>query len=199
MRVSEYAEQADTETAADDLAVVERARADRRAFAPLYHRYAEPVYRFCYRRLGHPDAAADATGQVVTRALAGLDGFRGGSFRAWLFAIAHNAVLDDLRRRRPDLPIDAALDVQADDPDGAPEPVAIAGDQRRELLAALTQLPDDQRGIVEMRLAGLKGPEIAEALGRSHAAIKSSQFRAYARLRQILRVEPGPEETTNAS
>ena len=42
------------------------------AFAPLYARYFDPVYRYCYRRLGHPEAAADAAAQVFTKALAAL-------------------------------------------------------------------------------------------------------------------------------
>src|SRR5215217_8517203 len=102
----------------DDARDVIAAKADPRAFAPLYDRYADLVYRYCYRRLGHPEAAADATGQVFAKALAGLPGYRedAPSFRSWLFAIAHNVITDDLRARRPVAPIDAAAYVAATGP-----------------------------------------------------------------------------------
>ena len=86
-----------------DARVVALAKSDPRAFAPLYARYFDPVYRYCYRRLGNPEAAADATSHVFAKALAALPGYRedAPSFRSWLFAIAHNVISDDLRARRP--------------------------------------------------------------------------------------------------
>ncbi len=53
-----------------DSALVAAARADRRAFAPLYNRYVDPVYRYCLRRLGDRAAAEDATSQVFSKGLA---------------------------------------------------------------------------------------------------------------------------------
>ena len=90
---------------ADDAAVA-RAQRDPTAFAPLYLAYVDPVYRYCYRRLGSREAAEDATSLVFERALRSLASFRGGSFRGWLFTIAHNAVIDQLRTRPQD-PIEA--------------------------------------------------------------------------------------------
>ena len=54
-------------------------------------------------------------------------------------------------------------------------------------MGALAKLTNEQRNVVELRLAGLTGPEIAEALHLSIPAVKSSQFRAYGRLRALLR------------
>ncbi len=173
----------------DDARVVALAKRDPRAFAPLYARYFDPVYRYCYRRLGHPEEAADATAQVFTKVLAALPGYRedAPSFRSWLFAIAHNVIADDLRARRPVAPITAAGHVAAAGP--TPEEVILAneaGDNVQELLALL---PPDQRQILELRLAGLTGPEIAAALGRSLGAVKIAQVRAFARLRAMLNPE----------
>lgn len=111
--------------------------------------------------------------------------YRSGSFRAWLFAIAHNVVIDQVRRQRPHQDLDAAWAI----PDGRPSPEALAeeAEQRRTLMAALARLTAEQRNVVELRLAGLTGPEIAEALHMSIPAAKSSQFRAYQRLRGLLR------------
>jgi DNA-directed RNA polymerase specialized sigma24 family protein len=90
-----------TETAAtsdEEALLVARAKEDLTAFAPLYARYLTPVYRYCYARLGDREAAEDATSQVFTRALVALPEHRGGSFGAWLFAIALNVVANQHRR-----------------------------------------------------------------------------------------------------
>jgi RNA polymerase sigma-70 factor (ECF subfamily) len=177
----------------DDAALVAAARLDRRAFAPLYRRYVDPVYRYCFRRLGGREAAEDATAAVFAKALAALPAYRDGSFRAWLFAIAHNAVVDALRARRPTAPVDAAWAVA--DPAPTPEEAALAADAGRSLRAVLERLSPDQRQVVELHLAGLSGPEIASVLGRSHAAVRAVQARAIARLRELLAAEhPNPPE-----
>jgi RNA polymerase sigma-70 factor (ECF subfamily) len=163
--------------------VVVLAKRDPRAFAPLYARYFDPVYRYCYRRLGHPEAAADATAQVFAKALAALPRYRedAPSFRSWLFAIAHNVIVDDLRARRPAAPMDAAAHIAAPGP--SPEEAVLSDEAGCTVRALLASLPPDQRQILELRLAGLTGPEIAAALGRSLGAVKIAQVRAFARLR----------------
>ena len=177
--------------------IIARAKADRRDFAPLYARYLEPVYRFCYRRLGDQEAAEDATSQTFYNALAALPRFRGGSFRAWLFTIAHNATTDVLRRRRPQQPLAEAAEPADGDP--TPEEAAVARDERRNLRALVSRLSEDQRQVIELRLAGFTGPEIADLLGRSPAAVKMLQFRALERLRVLSRVATGAEEVPHGA
>lgn len=176
----------------DDAALAALARGDPADFAPLYARYVRPIYRFCYRRLGSHEAAEDATSQTFLKALAAIDRFedrRDGSFRSWLLTIADRIVTDAYRRRRPQADIDAANEMI----DGAlgPEDLAVVGVERIRVQALLEALPTDQRRVVALRLAGLTGPEIAHVLGRHPAAVKSTQFRAYTRLRKML----GREET----
>lgn len=169
--------------------LVARARNDRRAFASLYRRYVGPVYGYCVRRLGGKEAAEDATSLVFARALAGLPVFRGDRpFRSWLFAIAHNVVVDGHRARRPESPLAEAADLVAADP--SPEELALAADERDAVRALLAQLPPAQRRVVELRLAGLSGAEVAQVLGRTPGAVKIAQVRAYARLRAVLGGEP---------
>lgn len=186
------------ESPADD-ALVDRARRDPRAFAPLYDRYAEPVYRYCYRRLGNHETAADATSQTFLKALAALPSYRQGTFRGWLFTIAAHVVTDLHRRTRPLASLDhdtvAALAVVDRAP--SPEDHALLNEGRESVEALLMTLTDDQRRVVELRLAGLTGPEIAAALGISETAVRSSQFRAYARLRRLL-AESGREDIRHA-
>lgn len=168
----------------DDAVLVAAAMRDRRAFAPLYRRYLDLIYRYSYRRLGSREAAEDATSQVFYRAMAGLDGFRSGSFRAWLFTIAHNVVIDHARRHPQAFPLDPLYDP----PDDAstPEELAIHADQRRAVARALAGLSPDQQRVIELRMAGLTGAEIAEVLGKNAAAVKMLQFRAMTNLRERL-------------
>lgn len=169
----------------DDTVLVARAKADPASFALLYRRYVTAVYRYCYHRLGSAEAAEDATSDVFLKALAGLRRHRDDqSFRSWLFAIAHNVVTDSYRARRPSEPLDPAAEIV----DGAPTPedLALEAEGDRAVRTLLTQLAPDQARVLELRLAGLTGPEVARALGRSHAAVKIAQVRGYARLRKLL-------------
>lgn len=177
--------------------LIARARADRRAFAPLYDRYLDPVYRYCYRRLGSREAAEDAAGEVFYKALAALPGYRDGSFIGWLMAIARNVTTDVLRRRRPEEPLKPEYDPP--DGDATPEQAALAAEGRRSLRALLARLPDDQRTVLELRLAGLTGPEIAALLERSLGAVKMLQHRAVVQLRGVMVAERGSEEACDGN
>lgn len=186
----------------DDLAIVARARSDPAAFGDLYIRYQPIVLGYCRRKLANDEIAADVTSQVFLRAIEALPRFRpdparpGSTFRSWLFTIAHNCVVDAMRRNRrhkdtsfdrtgPNgLPI--AESISAADPGETPESIVLASDLRHRVIAMLHALPARQRQIVELRLAGLTGIEIANTLGISRSALKSSQFRAYESLRALL-------------
>jgi RNA polymerase sigma-70 factor (ECF subfamily) len=180
-------------SATDEGALIRAARSDPRAFADLYHCHVSAIYRFCYRRLGTKEAAEDATAQVFTKALGGLAGYRGGSFRGWLFAIAHHVVVDEARLARSDVPLTAAA--ASIDPGPGPEEVVVHAEAGRTVRALLVQLPPEQRRVLELRLAGLSGVEIAVALGRSHGTIRNLQHRTLVRLRTLLGVTGLGDET----
>ena len=180
---------------------IDLAKRDPAAFAPLYERYVDAVHGYCLRRVSDREQAADLTAQIFTRALAAMpqyvDAGGGGTFRSWLFSIAHNLLVDTYRQRREVVSIEqkALGGVLADRAPG-PDEHAIRGDLRRAFREALAELTDGQREVVELRLAGLTGPEIATVLGMTLAAVKSVQFRAYTRLRELLAPQYGPEKTT---
>jgi RNA polymerase sigma-70 factor, ECF subfamily len=169
---------------ADDAELVARAQADRQAFALLYRRYLDPVHQYCYRRLGSREAAEDATSLVFTKAFASLPAYRAGSFRSWLFTIAHHVITDDLRARRTVTDLEAASDVPDREP--MPEEAVVAAEASSTVVRLLDQLPAGQRRVVELRLAGLTGREAAEVLGCSLGAVKIAQVRAYSKLRGLL-------------
>lgn len=164
-----------TGTAADDLALVAAARRDPRAFAALYERYLNPVYRFCYARLRSEPAAEDATSQVFIKALQALPQFRDGMFAAWLFRIAHNVVTDVFRRGREHTPLESVEHhIALGD---SPEEQAIAESERAAFYRAMDELPEEQRIVLEFTLAGFQGQEIARMLGKTHASVKMLRWR----------------------
>ena len=181
------------------LAEIRAAQRDPDAAATIYATWFEPIYRYCHRRLGSPEAAEDATARIFERVLTALPDYRpdenrpGATFRSWLFAIAHNTIVDHHRRRRFHLSLDRLLHPRDDrpplhlrDPGRPPDDQAIGHDTDRAVREALATLPERQRRIVELRLAGLTGPEIATALDTTHQAVKSAQFRAYQTMRETL-------------
>jgi len=173
-----------------DAELAEAARASPAAFKALYERYVTIVYRYCLARLRNPAAAEDATSDVFLKAWRNIRSRReGGRFAAWLMVITRNTVADAARRSRPTSPLEAALELV----DGAsgPEELATALSDRQRLMAAMAQLTEEQRSVLELQLAGWRGPEIAEALGRTHASVKMTRFRALQRLRELLSEQGG--------
>jgi RNA polymerase sigma-70 factor, ECF subfamily len=154
------------------------------AFEHLYRRYVADIYRFCLRRLANEADAADATSQIFSRALTNIGSCDPASFRAWLYAIARNAVHDVWRGAKSGAALDAAFEV----PDAAigPEEHAIASQEAALLREKIAELTPDQRAVIELRLAGLTAAEIATALGKSRNAVDQAQFRAITRLRTLL-------------
>lgn len=187
------------EDADDDAVLVAHAKCDPRAFAPLYQRYVDRVYRYCDRCLGRRDLAEDATSLIFTKALAALPSCQDERFRAWLFAIAHNVVVDAHRRQARYISLADAADFEDQDAANAPELQALASDDRRAIHVLLAQLSQDQRHLLELRLAGLTDAEIARVLGRSHVAVRTSQHRALLRLRALVANESSAREVSDGS
>lgn len=169
-----------------DAELVLRAPTDRIAFASLYARYFDRIYRYCYRRMGSPEEAADATSQVFAKAITGIASCQPDSFRSWLFAIAHNVTIDWSRAIRPHEPLETVYELAAPDP--SPEDHAIAGEGNVNVARILSHLNTTQRQILELRLAGLTSKEIAVVMEMTPNAVDQAQFRAVSRLRTILGV-----------
>jgi RNA polymerase sigma factor (sigma-70 family) len=177
--------------------LVARAQRDRQEFAHLYQEYLPQVYRYCYRGLGSQEAAEDATSQIFTQALAALHRYKSGSFRAWLFTIAHNVVVDEARRRRPASSLDLAETLV--DPAPQLEEALIETEMRQSIVALMRQLSPAQRQVLELRLSGLTALEIAAVMGRSHGTIRNLHYQTVARLRELLAVRAAEEGTGNDS
>jgi RNA polymerase sigma factor (sigma-70 family) len=167
----------------DEELVAQAQRGDREAFAALYDRYLPRVHGYCYRLLGEREAAEDATTDVFMRALTALPACRTGSFRSWLFAIAHNVIADEWRRQRPTVSLEAAVALA--DPASLEEVAATAADWS-SVLSVLPRLSEDQQHVVALRLSGLSAVEIGDALGKPRNAVDGIHHRALLRLRSLV-------------
>jgi len=173
---------------ADDAALVAAALSDRQAFRFLYERHFPQVYRYCYIKLASRELAEDATSEVFIKAMTRLDSWHGhGPFAGWLFRIAQNVVTDTSwkhRWSRRGVPIEVAREIV--DPAARPDDRAVTGSVIDAIRDALPGLPDNQRILVELQIAGLSTQEIATTLGRSPGAVRMLRLRAFTQLRDTL-------------
>jgi RNA polymerase sigma factor (sigma-70 family) len=147
-----------------------------RAFAAIYERYHQPLYRYCRSIVRHDADAQDALQSTIANALAALKrGQRDAPLRPWLFRIAHNEAISLVRRRRNDEEITDAHGECV----GSAEDRAAERERLALLVADLHELPYRQRGALVMReLSGLSHEEIALALDTSVGAAKQAIFEA---------------------
>ncbi|MEX2194527.1 MAG: sigma-70 family RNA polymerase sigma factor [Thermoleophilaceae bacterium] len=159
------------------------ATGDRDAFASIYRRHHQGLYRYCRSILGNDEDAADALQNTMASAMQALSGERRDvALKPWLYRVAHNESVSLLRRRRPQATIEAA--------DATPGPTlegtAESRERLRQLVADLRELPERQRGALLMReLSGLSYADVAAALGVSAGAAKQSVFEARTALHEL--------------
>lgn len=161
-----------------------RAATDPSAFAELYRRYVVRIHRYCDRRLHDPGLVEDATSQVFLKALESLRRKRIDNVASWLFAIAHNEVIDHYRRRRNDVPLQQMLEIGTGEI--STEEIAVQRLESGRLHALLPLLSADQQRVLELRLGGLTTREIQDVLGKGESWVKVTQHRALNRLRDLM-------------
>jgi RNA polymerase sigma factor (sigma-70 family) len=162
----------------DELLARYAARGSERAFATLYERYHQQLYRYCRSILRHDLDAQDALQTTFASALQALRrNQRNAPLRPWLYRIAHNEAISVLRRRSRD----ATDELDADSLGVGSSVEQQAADRARwtTLVGDIGLLPDRQRGALLLReLSGLSHEEIAIALRTSTAGAKQAIFEA---------------------
>lgn len=158
------------------------ANGDRRAFAEIYKRYHQDLYRFCLAMVGNSADAQDALQNTMVKVLRALPGEkREIKLKPWLYRIARNESVETLRRRRdsaelhPELPGEAGIAERME-----------TRERLRTLLGDLDQLPERQRAALVMReLSGLDFDQIAATFGSSPAVARQTLYEARLGLRQL--------------
>jgi RNA polymerase sigma factor (sigma-70 family) len=166
---------------------------DASAFRVLFERYAPQLFRLVRRRVASDDEARDLVQQTLLHMHRARHDFRADSrVRPWLFTIAVNLVREHYRKRgrrreqalEPDAPLPA-------DSSAAPDAHGESRERAARVRAALSQLPDQQREVIELHwFEHSPYEEIATIVGASVAAVRVRAHRGYLRLRELL---PGVE------
>jgi RNA polymerase sigma-70 factor (ECF subfamily) len=164
------------------------AKGDEQAFASLYDTYVDSIYRFIYLRVEDQQTAEDIASSVFLKAWENLDRyqFRGVPFRAWLFRIARNAVIDHYRTRKETAPLEAVIGVKDESFMPVSERVGL-NLEADKVLECMRELTGDQRNVLTLKLVhGLNTQEVAKALGKRQGAVRALQMRGLQALAKIM-------------
>ncbi len=183
---------------------------DQRAFEALVRRYNVPLFNFICHCLSDYDLACDVSQQVFLQLYISMPTLRTGEpLKAWLFQVARNRCLDELRRKRAIHFSELESANDEDDlsplaimPDTRPLPEEIAErhDLQSSLRSAIEALPPKFRSVVLLRYAGqLSFSEIGKTLNMPEATAKTYFQRARPLLRTALASQWRPQQASTAS
>jgi RNA polymerase sigma-70 factor (ECF subfamily) len=172
----------------DEETLVRRAQQqDQVALTQIYEENFDRIYRYIVMKIGDRTEAEDMAQQVFLNVLKSISSykFKGVPFTSWLYRIAHNQVVDYLRKksRRATVPLDDSLPASGLDPENATEQKVTI----EELAVAAKKLTSAQREVISLRFASeLSVAEVARAMGKSEGAVKALQHSAIVALRKVM-------------
>ncbi|MFC2004768.1 RNA polymerase sigma factor [Chloroflexota bacterium] len=168
--------------------VVQAANGNEVAFGELYSLFVEKIYRYIFYHVKSKATAEDITGEVFLKAWRAIGSCRGkeNSFSSWLYRIAHNQLIDEIRKRqrRPSLEIENIETIRD-------KTAGVEGYlEQQELLGVIDHLNSNQRQVIILKfIEGLDNREIAKIMGKNEGAIRALQMRALSALRKELNKE----------
>lgn len=177
----------------DEKRLVEKAQAgDLDAFGELYERFSPGVFNLALRMVGSREDAEDIRQEVFLRAHRALKDFKGEArFSTWLYRIAANVALDEIRRRKPTVSADtlreeSRWEAVADD-QGDPQEQLDRSLAREAVQAALMAMPPNYRILVVLKhIEGLSYEEIAAVLGCTLTSLNVRLHRARESFRKAI-------------
>lgn len=161
---------------------------DAEAFARLYDAYVDELYRFVFYRVNDKQTAEDLVSQVFLKVWDNLERYeiRGLPFKAWLFQIARNSVIDHYRTRKETVPLEPNAIAKPDPTANVTQQV----EQRLEgerLRAMLEHLTEDQKEVLTLKfIHGFSTKEVANLMGKRQGAIRALQMRGLQALSEII-------------
>ncbi|GLR69589.1 RNA polymerase sigma factor [Agaribacter marinus] len=185
-----------------DQQLVEKAlTGNKKAWLELISRYEQSIFNYAMRMTSQSHDAKDLMQEIFISVFNSLHSFRGeGSFKAWLFRIAHFRSMDFYRRKKPNVSLDDSpelIDSRIDECMGGSgvgsvniESQLIGQQSQKALLNTMQQLPFNQKVVIELKFFGqFTFDEIAQQLGVSTNTVKSRLYAALGKLKTILEVE----------
>jgi RNA polymerase sigma-70 factor (ECF subfamily) len=177
----------------DEASLIRRAqKGNQVALTQLYEENFDRIYRYIVIKIGDRTEAEDMTQQVFLHALKAIRSYKqkGTPFASWLYRIAHNQVVDYLRKKskRPTVPLDESLPIPA--VGGDPKHIVEQKITIEEIITATKTLTDAQREVISLRFASeLSIAEVAGVMKKSEGAVKALQHSAIVALRKVLATE----------
>ena len=162
-------------------------------FARLFEEFSAPIYNYVLRMVADPDRAADITQDTFIKAYRKLDTVTdASSTRSWLYRIATNTAIDDMRRRRMVTPMandEPPMANRADHRPGPEAEVMAATLDERVQRALLTLRPNHRQCLLLSDLEDMSAQQIGEVMGLSYAAVRTLLCRARGEMRRALAAE----------
>ena len=159
-------------------------KGDRKALESLVRHFEKPVYNAAYRMLGNADEAADVTQTTFMKVfenISRVDPSR--RLFSWVYRIALNESIDQLKRRSRTQPLDGSARSEGDTPDDS----AQVSQLRDEVQATLMELNEDQRAVITLRyFSEFSYADIAAILHLPQKTVKSRLFEARRQMRDRL-------------
>ncbi|NIW09400.1 MAG: sigma-70 family RNA polymerase sigma factor [Gammaproteobacteria bacterium] len=174
----------------DELTLLARAQTfDAQALAEIHDIYYMPIFRYVLFRVNNQELAEDLTSEVFIRLLSALHERNApqNTLRGWLFKVASFIVNDYYRQqhRHPQVELDESIPTSISDPSECVT-VKLEHENLRQLVTKLTA---EQQNVLAFRFGyGMSIREVAQAVGKSEAAVKQLQARAIASLSRKLRL-----------
>jgi len=161
---------------------------DSQAFGKLYDLFVDQIYRFCLIKTGDTDVAQDITSETFLRVKRYLDRYKHKNFRAYLYTIARNLIVDYYKRQAKttrllevSLIVDEKEDVEAK---------MIKKQEAKQLYKAMSKLNRNYLDVITLRfIEGLSVKETAQILGRTGVSVRVIQHRALKKLEILLNHE----------
>lgn len=169
--------------ARDERLISKARKGDKKAWLTLINRYEKHVFHYAIRMTGNTHDAADLMQDIFLSVFRSLESFRGdGTFKAWLFRIAHFRCMEFYRRKRPELGIEDTPELASEAP--CPEMQLHGSQESNAVVRAMQALPLAQKAVVELKFFGqFTFEDIAMQLGISSNTAKSRLYSALAKLK----------------
>jgi RNA polymerase sigma-70 factor (ECF subfamily) len=162
-------------------------------FARLFEEYSAPIYNYVMRMVGDHDRAADITQDSFIKAYRKLDTLTDAtSTRSWLYRIATNTAIDEMRRRRLVSPMGADEERHRQRPDDRLDPEAQVMSttlDERVQRALLSLRPNHRQCLLLSDMDDMSAHQIAEVMGMSYGAVRTLLCRARGEMRRALAAE----------
>lgn len=173
----------------DEQLISQALKGNRRAWLALIKRYESQIYHYGIRMTGNTHDASDLMQDIFVSVYRSLGNYRGeGSFKGWLFRVAHFRCIEFYRRKRPEQGLDDTPEPECEQ--DCPETGYFRDQTSANLMQAMQRLPLAQKAVVELKFFGqFTFDEIAEQLGLSANTVKSRLYSALSKLKLELEVE----------